>query len=137
MSKNKKPRNNLKKVDMVIIEDDKILADTLAVFFQNKSLTVDLYYSPKDFLENIARYSYKTKICIDYMFENDLMNGVDLAHLLYTKGFKSLYLLSGYDFTGNTPPDFVTPVMKTDMQALHKIATEETNRILTVGNVVQ
>ena len=58
------------------------------------------------------------------MFKDDSMNGVDLANLLYTKGFKCLYLLSGYDFTENKIPNFLTLVVKTDMQALHKIADQ-------------
>ena len=124
MSKNKKTHNNLRTTDIVIIEDDKVLADALAMFFQNKSLILDLYYSPKNFLESLARYTSKTKVCIDYTFEGDPMNGIELAHLLHTKGFKYLYLLSGYDFTENKIPDFLTLAVKTDMQALHKIADQ-------------
>lgn len=121
MLENKKEHKGLKQVDIVIIEDDKMLAGALVMFFKDKLLNADVYYGPKSFLENADKYIRTTKIFIDYTFKGEQMNGIELSHILHAEGFKHLYLLSGYDFAERKIPEYLTPILKTDIQALHKI----------------
>lgn len=100
-----------KKVDLVIIDDNRMFLNALDLLFEDK--VVDTYDSPLRFLENLSRYPKDTKICTD----NDLCsnaNGIDLAKQLHAAGYTHLYLLSGKDFEAGEVPDYLTVIMKMD-----------------------
>lgn len=106
-----------KKVDMVIIDDMQMFADSLASFFQNQSLVVDTYYNPQSFLKNLSQYAKGTKICIDHNLRAHT-TGFDLAKQLNAAGYTRLYLLSGGDFEKDKIPDYLTLITKGDMGAI-------------------
>ncbi|MBU0744300.1 MAG: PAS domain-containing protein [Gammaproteobacteria bacterium] len=114
-------KNSTKKIDVVVIDDVQIFADSLSGFFQSKSLMVDTYYNPKRFLANLNQYSKNTKICMDNHFQGK-MTGIELAKYLYEIGYTRLYLISGKGFEQEEIPDYLTVIIKGDMEALNKIA---------------
>jgi hypothetical protein len=111
-----------KKVNIVIIDDDQTFTNALVDYFRmkNKNLVVDKYYHPKKFLEKISLYAKDTHIIIDYNFKN-IMNGIDLANILYNNGYTKLCLLSGKDFKKGEYPNYVTVLLKGDMISLDKL----------------
>ena len=111
----------VKKVDFVIIDDEQTFADSLAGYLKNQSyVEIHTYYSPKRFLENLEQYPKDTKICMDYDFENQI-NGVELAKQLHQDGYTKLYLLSGKDFSKETIPDYLTVILKSDVEGFDKL----------------
>lgn len=116
----KKTLKPLKKVDLVIIDDHQVFADSLAGFFRSRSLVVDVYYSPKRFLENLSQYTKDTKICADNNFGSQ-MSGIELAKKLHAYGYTNLYILSGNDFDVAEVPGYLTMLLKGDMDGLNKL----------------
>lgn len=84
--------NPQRKVDLVIIDDQKFFVDALLSYLlmKNKKLIIDKYYHPQEFLKNIALYSHNPKISIDYDFKGD-MNGIELAEKLHHTGYTREY----------------------------------------------
>ncbi len=120
-SENEENKKNIrKKVDLVIIDDDKMLTDSLACFFQNRSLVVDTYYSPKRFLKELPQYAKNTKICMDNNFPAS-MTGIELAKQLNKAGYTHLYLFTGEGFIENKVPDYLTVIVKGDTDTLNKL----------------
>lgn len=110
----------LKKTDLVIIDDDQLLANSVASFFHNKFEHVDVYCSPSKFLRNLAQYHKDTIICMDYDFKTQI-NGLDLAKELHKLGFTKLFLFTGKHFTEGKIPDYLTIMLKGCIHDLNKI----------------
>ncbi len=126
--KTKKVDNkNLKKVDLVIIDDDDLLVDTLVrCVLQGKK--VDTYYSALEFLGYISIYSKNTKFLIDNQFKGESITGIEIATTLYELGFHQLYLFSGWDFTNdNSIPHFLNIIAKTDTDTVKQLVGVNTN----------
>lgn len=111
---------NFKKVDLVIIDDDQLFADSLANFFKDKFAGVEAYYDPNRFLKNLSQYAKDTKICMDNHFQNHI-SGIELAKQLNEAGYTKLYLLSGKTFEKREIPNYLTVLLKGDVECLDKL----------------
>ena len=109
------------KIDIVVIDDNQLLANSTALFFESKNKKVDKYYTPQSFLKKLSRYSKSTIICMDNDFKSTI-TGFDLARELHAKGFTRLYIFSGKEFEAGAVPDYLTTVMKGDLEALSRLA---------------
>lgn len=109
-----------KKVDIVVIDDDEILGNSMILLFGNYNKTADRYPNPKRFLEKLSQYDKNIKIFIDNNFGNTHISGIELAKQLHEKGFTKLYLFSGNDFEEGEVPDYLTIIPKTDIDTLCK-----------------
>lgn len=113
--------NNTENTDLVIVDDNKIFADSLSMFFESRSFKVDVYYSPKGLLGDLTKHSHKTKFFIDNEFCNDDMSGVGLIEKLRKAGYKDLYLLSGRDFKKEQLPSYINVITKGNLDELNKL----------------
>ena len=113
-------KDKLKNTDIVIIDDDKMFIDSVELFLLNKGKHVDKYYSPALFLSELVKYDKNIKIFIDHDFKANI-NGIDLAKKLYECGYNNLYLFSGKNFKKSEIPDYLTIIIKTDIDAFDKI----------------
>jgi amino acid adenylation domain-containing protein/thioester reductase-like protein len=109
----------LKEVDIVIIDDNEMVTNVLSMLLENKGKTVDKYYNPFYFLDNIAQYPKNTKICMDNDFKKDI-TGIDLAKKLHEAGYTRLYLFTGKDFAPGDIPKYLTVISKTDYDNLYR-----------------
>ena len=116
--------NKLRKVDIVIIDDEKFFVDALSGYLQmkNKNLVIDKYYQPKEFLKSVSIYPKNTKISIDYDFKGD-MNGIDLAEQLHEAGYINLFLVSGKLEIIEKIPSYLTVLSKGNIEAFDKLGT--------------
>ncbi|MDQ5921168.1 MAG: two-component system, OmpR family, aerobic respiration control sensor histidine kinase ArcB [Pseudomonadota bacterium] len=124
-------RSYQKQVDMVVIDDNVMLTDTLgSTIFKNKN--VDIYNDLQIFFANVKQYTKGTKFLIDNSYENyngelreirTLSAGFDLAKLLHEDGFTELYLFSGDTF--KNIPDYLRVINKADIDKIEAlIATD-------------
>jgi two-component SAPR family response regulator len=113
MMDNNNNNNKLRKIDIVIIDDEKFFVEALSGYLQMKkeSLVIDKYYHPREFLKNVSIYSKNTKISIDYDFKSD-MNGIDLAEQLHEAGYINLFLVSGKLEIIEKIPNYLTVISK-------------------------
>jgi len=109
-----------KKTDLVIIDDDQLLANSVASFFHNKFEYIDVYYNPDKFLGNLSQYHQDTIICMDYDFKTQT-NGCDLAKELHKLGFTKLFLFTGKQFMDGEIPGYLTIILKGCINELNKI----------------
>ena len=109
-----------KKIDLVVIDDDQLLADSVANLFRNKFEGVEAYYNPKHFLKNLSQYSKDTIICMDHDFKAQI-NGFELAKQLHELGFTKLYLFTGRQFAPEEIPDYLITILKGCSEDLDKI----------------
>lgn len=118
----KKGTSKVKKIGLVIIDDNKLFANSVAALLkQINDATIDVYYCPHDFLEHVSRYTKDTKIFIDNNLSANI-NGVELAKQLHEDGFKYLYILSGDDFIESKVPNYLTVILKTDTDGIAEFA---------------
>lgn len=120
--KTRKVTKNFKKVDLVIVDDDDMLVDTLVRYIlQGKK--VDTYCSALEFLCCLSIYSKDTKFVIDNQFKGENITGIELATKLHELGFHQLYLYSGWNFANdNSVPYFLNIIAKTDTDAVKHLA---------------
>ncbi|MBP9742920.1 MAG: hypothetical protein KBD37_06145, partial [Burkholderiales bacterium] len=119
------PNSQLKKVDLVIIDDDELLLDTFSKFLF-KGMVVDTYTNPHELLDNIAKYAYETKIAIDNNYKNSDLKGTDIAQKLHDIGYNNLYILSGENSEDIDCNDYATALLKTDIDSIQKILSKPT-----------
>lgn len=118
--RNKDKSKTHKKIDVVIIDDNEMFADSVAALLQHQNKLVDKYYDPYEFLKNINEYSNETIICMDNDFRSNI-TGIELAKKLHQDNFTKLYLLSGTDFNNAKIPKYLKVILKTDIDAVKKI----------------
>jgi PAS domain S-box-containing protein len=111
--------NEIKEVDVVFVDDDQRLLDSFTFFAFNKE--VDTYQNPQHFLDNIHQYPKHTKIMLDHHYTNFDQKGLQIAEHLHGLGFTQLYLLSGESFSGLKIPDYLTAIMKTDLDKVEAV----------------
>jgi FixJ family two-component response regulator len=116
----KSAAGEFKKVDLVVIDDDQILADSLTNFLKDRFTGVEAYYHPNRFLKNLYQYAKDTIICMDHDFKAKI-DGIELAKQLYEAGYKKLYLLSGKTFEKGEVPNYLTVLLKGDTESLSKL----------------
>lgn len=124
ITENQSVAADLKKIDIVIIEDSETLANAIVLLLSYKGKAVDKYDNPKRFLENIAQYSKYTKICMDNDFGSKCISGIELAKQLHEAGFTKLCLFSGKDFDKGEVPDYLTVIKKGDQDYLDLLLRE-------------
>jgi hypothetical protein len=88
------PVKNLS-ADLVLLEDNVEFSDILSYLSRSKNKKIDIYHEPYSLLESLALYAKDTKFCFDFDI-NCPVNGAELADVLYKKGYRNLYLASGY-----------------------------------------
>ena len=93
--------------DLIIIENAEELADILAFLYQSKNKSLVSYVNPYDFLRDLHKYDKRVKICFDYDLDIPI-NGLDLAQVVRDKGFKNLYMASGYSIDDLIVPAYLT-----------------------------
>lgn len=111
--KNKSP----KKVDLVLVDDDKTFAKSLKQFIFNNNV-VDYFEDPHQFIKNLSRYPKDTRIYLDHHFASSGITGVKIAETLHERGFTCLYLLSGETFELDTLPDYLKVIRKDDIEGI-------------------
>ncbi|CAL7959715.1 hypothetical protein GAMM_110054 [Gammaproteobacteria bacterium] len=110
----------LTKTDVVIIDDIKSFADTLARYVKDKDRVVQTYYNPHDFLKDLPHYAKDVKIIMDNGLGANI-TGLEISKQLSAAGYNNIYLLTGSDFAPGEVPDYITLVPKKDMSALDKL----------------
>ncbi len=114
---NNNPANReSQKVDVVLLDDEEMLLNSLYSLIAGKGKTVDKYTRPAKFLENLSKYNKDTKIFMD----NDLnsnIGGIELAKQLHDKGYTNLFLFSGKEFYDQELPNYLTLISKIENAA--------------------
>lgn len=97
-----------KSIDLVLLEDNKVLSEVVAYLYENQGKSLDVYHDAYSLLDNLDRYDkLNTKFCLDYDLGGGV-NGIELADILYQRGFRQLYLASGYKFNYTEIPAYLT-----------------------------
>lgn len=106
--------------EIVVIDDDPLIRESLELLMpaENK---LNQYESPQTFIEDIGLFAKDTVFLIDYNFQGSMIKGIDIAERLHKKGFESLYLFSGTDFTSNEVGSYLTVIKKTNTEKLKKL----------------
>lgn len=108
------------KVDLVIVDDDKVYTENLVTFVLFDKV-IAYYNDPKIFLSNLSSYSKNTKIFLDNYFNNYVKNGLELAEELHKMGYKNLYLLSGKIFSKAELPDYLISILKDEIDKIKEL----------------
>jgi len=106
--------------DMVIIDDNKTFADSLAKYVKKKHPFAQAYYNPYDFLKDLPRYTKEVKIIIDNSLGANI-TGLEIAKQLHASDYNNIYLITGKIFAPGEIPDYITLIPKGDMDALNQI----------------
>ncbi|MBP9742833.1 MAG: ATP-binding protein [Burkholderiales bacterium] len=110
--------NQLKKVDLVIIDDDEEFGKFLVSVLSSNKL-IEYYSDVHELLDNITIYPLDTKFSLDNQLP--FMSGIDLAKKLYYKGYTNLYMLSGERVDKEIIPPYLTIILKSDVDFLEKL----------------
>lgn len=92
----KKPNFLAENFDLLLVDDSQELCDILSYLYLSKGKKLKICNNPYDMFNVLEECDKKIEICLDY----DLglpINGVDLAKVLWEKGYKKLYLATGYN----------------------------------------
>ncbi len=109
-----------KEAEIIIVDDDQLFMDTLALFaFKGKK--VIKYSDPENFLNNILNHSKDAKICLDNNFDNKDITGVQIADIIYNKGYNNIYIISGNKSSINVP-EYIKVILKTDLKTLKELS---------------
>ena len=101
--KSKAAKSKSEEADAHVVDDVRDMANTIGSVFESRGKKADIYYNPDDLLSS-------------------KLNGFDVAKQLHEQGFTRLYLLSGRTFEKSEIPDYLTVIMKTDTDAIFKLA---------------
>ena len=106
--------------DLVIVDDDLTLARDLSAFvFSHQK--VDVFESPEALLNELHHYALDIPILLDNNFRSSRYSGISLAEALHQQGFVQLFLLSGQIFGANEVPDYLTVILKDDIDRLEQL----------------
>lgn len=106
-----------KKVDIIVLDDDKKYTWTLGQLFENRSVIE--YHDPIEFLDNRHRYTQDVKIYIDTNYKDMDIKGLDIARILYSEDYKNLYLLTASPINLEKVPSYLKVFMKDDIDAIY------------------
>jgi len=98
--------NSQENADLVLLEDSKEVSSVVTFLYTRKNKHIIVHHTVYELLDNIHKISLDTKICLDYNL-NCPVNGIDVAKLLHLKGYRNIYLASGFDFKSNDVPEYV------------------------------
>lgn len=105
-------QQNTRDVDMVFVAKDESLSAAVALYASGFNKKVDTYQNPQDFLNNIHHYPKQTKMVLGQRFDNYEQKGMEIAAYLHELGFTRLYLCSLQNFSGHPIPDYLTIIVK-------------------------
>lgn len=94
------------RADLVLLEDTQEISSVITYLYKRKNKHIIVHHTVYELLENIHQYSLDTKICLDYNLSCPV-NGIDVAKLLHKKGYRNIYLASGFDFKKGDLPDYI------------------------------
>ena len=103
-------------VDIILVEDDDVLAESIIEMLNDRK--IDIFLDPTWLLKSLDRYSKQVKICLDYTYPTGSYTGIEVAEILYNHGFTNLYLHSGHQFEPGDIPEYLTVIVKGDIDAL-------------------
>jgi anti-sigma regulatory factor (Ser/Thr protein kinase) len=83
--------------DLVLLDNDKLLTDSLEFIAERKKCTLHVYNDPYALWGSLSCYKQEAVFCLDYDL-NLPVNGIEIAEELHKQGFSQLYLISGYNF---------------------------------------
>lgn len=116
-----------KKVDIVWVDDARWFIRDWKLKFPD--LTIDAYYDPDSFLEDVAQYPLNTKIILDRTYydgegpdRNFLGDGIDLAKTLHQRGYTRLFMITGDEPVSDKVLDYLTVIFKKDDEKIREIA---------------
>jgi len=110
----------LRKADVILLDDSQVFADS--IIFRLSHRNVVHYLDPRVFIQESAQYARDTPICIDNHFGVDISySGVEVAAQLHTLGFTRLYIVSGAYFDEGALPEYVTLIMKMNLELLDSL----------------
>ncbi|CAL7959834.1 Sensor protein [Gammaproteobacteria bacterium] len=115
------PVAEAEKVNLVIADDSEMMCDTVVRVVKTKNKNADKYCNPDNFLKNVHKYDKDTIMLVDHEFKGSALSGFDVLKQLREHGFTRLYLFSGREFEKNEIPDYLTVIMKTDIDTLMKL----------------
>ena len=84
-----------KDFDLIIVDDAKEFSEVISYLFSSKDKKLRVYHNPYELLSSLLSCDKQIKICFDYDLECPV-NGVELAEVLWRKGYNNLYLATGY-----------------------------------------
>ena len=94
----------------VLIDDSQIVIDTWKLRSLEKNISFNGFTKINEFLEFISKIDKNTNIYIDFNLNCEI-NGDELAKDLYSKGFDSLYLCTGYEKDEFQPIHYIKDVV--------------------------
>jgi signal transduction histidine kinase len=81
--------------DTILIDDDPLVRKNWEIRAKKKNIRIKIFKSAEDFLKEADEHSKDALIYIDSELSNDI-KGEEVAKLLYEKGFKNIYIETGY-----------------------------------------
>ncbi|MBP7796867.1 MAG: hypothetical protein KA059_08855, partial [Elusimicrobiales bacterium] len=82
-------------IPVVLIDDDPLVRKNWEIKSRKNGINLKTYANPIDFIETAHNYPKETQIYIDSELGNDI-KGEEIAKELYEKGFKNIYIETGY-----------------------------------------
>jgi len=108
-----------KSVDVILVDDDPYFSNMLMKFIFS-DYKVAYFLEPQQLLDSLHHYSKDVLIYLDNYFTSAGMRGIEVADLLYQKGFTKIHLLSGADFSENDLPFYLTALPKEDIKQIEE-----------------
>jgi signal transduction histidine kinase len=109
--------DNNQNIDLVVLENNKELADILSYLYKIRGKFLKIYNTPYQLIEALSYLNKETKICLDYDLSCPV-TGIDLAKFLKEKGFQNLYLATGFKIQQSDAPEYLQ-VLKGKMDLLN------------------
>lgn len=99
----------------VLVDDSQIVIDTWQLKAIEKKINFAGFTEISKFLNFIKTISKDSSIYIDYSLKNDI-KGTDLAEEVFQKGFKNIYIATGYEPDYFALPHYITKVVGKEPQ---------------------
>ncbi|MBL6991008.1 MAG: hypothetical protein ISR65_14580 [Bacteriovoracaceae bacterium] len=93
--------DNAEKIVTVLLDNDALICTIWKSMADDKKIPLNVYSNPEELLQSLSTISKDSTFYIDSSLENGL-KGEDIAKKLFDKGYKNLYLATGYE-----PEDFL------------------------------
>lgn len=101
-------RPHVETADLVLLEDNREFAQAVKYLyrFKGEGSRLTIYQTPYELLYYLPNYSRSTPICLDYQLGCPV-NGLDIAQILYQKGYSNLYLATGFSMNPDELPSYI------------------------------
>ncbi|MBF0106906.1 MAG: hypothetical protein HQM16_16460 [Deltaproteobacteria bacterium] len=81
--------------DAVLIDDDKLIQSAWVLEGKRQNMQIEAFTTPEEFFKQMDRFNKNTNIYVDQNLGGDI-KGVDVSKEIHKKGFKRVYLATGY-----------------------------------------